>query len=56
VHTLLNIPYVVPDPISFVLNSLPTKRPTSDSKKRYWKYIWPRLTRLMKEIDCLCHD
>ncbi|KAI9270800.1 hypothetical protein BDA99DRAFT_534902 [Phascolomyces articulosus] len=38
------------------LNSLPTKRPTSDSKKRYWKYIWPRLTRLMKEIDRLCHD
>ncbi|KAI9274767.1 hypothetical protein BDA99DRAFT_533378 [Phascolomyces articulosus] len=56
VHTLLNISYVVPDPISFVLNSLPTKRPTSDSKKRYWKYIWPRLTRLMKEIDRLCHD
>ncbi|KAI9277014.1 hypothetical protein BDA99DRAFT_545117 [Phascolomyces articulosus] len=56
VQTLLNIPYVVPDPISFVLNSLPTKRSTSDSKERYWKYIWPRLTRLMKEIDRLCHD
>ncbi|KAI9277252.1 hypothetical protein BDA99DRAFT_430420 [Phascolomyces articulosus] len=56
VHTLLNIPYVVPDLISFVLNSLPTKRPTSDSKERYWKYIRSRLTRLMKEIDRLCHD
>ncbi|KAI9246252.1 hypothetical protein BDA99DRAFT_447358 [Phascolomyces articulosus] len=39
-HAFLNVPYVVPDPISFVLNSPPTKRPTPNSNKRYWKYIW----------------
>ena len=56
VHTNLKIPYVVADPISFVLNSLPTKQPRSNSTKIYWKYLWLRLTRLMKDIDRLCHD
>ena len=39
IHTTLNVPYVVPDPISFVLDSLPTKRPTSNATKRYWKFV-----------------
>ncbi|KAI9494135.1 hypothetical protein BDB00DRAFT_748524, partial [Zychaea mexicana] len=55
-HQRSNIPYGVPDPISYVLDTLPTKRPYQANKRRHWQWLWPRLTTLLADIDRLCHD
>ncbi|KAI9488974.1 hypothetical protein BDB00DRAFT_771599, partial [Zychaea mexicana] len=55
-HVRLKVPFVILDPISFILNSLPRTRPRSTTTKRYWRSCWPRLTSLLRDIDRLCHE
>ena len=54
-HIRLKVPYVVIDPISFKLNTLPTNWPQNPNQRRYWINLWNQLTQLMFDIDALCH-
>ncbi|OBZ84699.1 hypothetical protein A0J61_07258 [Choanephora cucurbitarum] len=54
-HLRLHVPTRVADPISYILNRLPKKRPTKDSSKRYWQFIWPSLINLLLQVDRIQH-
>lgn len=53
-HSRLQIPIIIIDPISFVLNKLPTSPPRSSRIRNYWRRVWSALCLLLTDIDRLC--
>ncbi|KAI8369746.1 hypothetical protein BD560DRAFT_469555 [Blakeslea trispora] len=50
-HLRLHVPYRIDNPIFYILNKLPRKRPPSTLTKQYWHYVWPTLIPLLLIID-----
>ena len=59
-HRRLQMPRSIPDPLSFLLNKLPTskKKPTDKNRSKYiaWSIRWPIICQILHELDYLHHD
>ncbi|KAG1578780.1 hypothetical protein G6F48_011664 [Rhizopus delemar] len=59
-HHRLLMPSTVSDPLSYLLNLLPTsrKKPTIQRRSKYsaWFIRWPIICQILHELDCLHHD
>ncbi|KAG1319162.1 hypothetical protein G6F62_011979 [Rhizopus arrhizus] len=59
-HRRLQLPSTVTDPLSFLLNILPTsrKKPTTQNRSKYaaWFIRWPTICQILHELDYLHHD
>ncbi|ORE11371.1 hypothetical protein BCV72DRAFT_197771, partial [Rhizopus microsporus var. microsporus] len=57
IHTIqcLQMPQTIPDPLSFLLNMLPTRKPRSSNTTRSWIIRWPTICRILYELDYLYH-
>ncbi|KAG1361628.1 hypothetical protein G6F61_014250 [Rhizopus arrhizus] len=54
-HRRLMMPETISDPLSFLLNMLPTKKPRSPSITLSWTIRWPTICRILYELDYLYH-
>ncbi|EPB88091.1 hypothetical protein HMPREF1544_05153 [Mucor circinelloides 1006PhL] len=55
-HRRLMTPETITDPLSFLLNLLPTRRPKSPSKAIPWNIRWPAICTILFELDYLQHS
>jgi len=55
-HRRLMMPETITDPLSFLLNLLPTRRPKSPSKAIPWNIRWPAICTILFELDYLQHS
>ena len=59
-HRRLQMPQSIPDPLSFLLNKLPTsrKKPTDKNRSKHiaWSIRWPIICQILHELDYLHHD
>jgi hypothetical protein len=59
-HHRLLMPSTVSDPLSYLLNLLPTsrKKPTIQRRSKYsaWFIRWPIICQILHELDYLHHD
>ena len=54
-HRKLMMPETISDPLSFLLNMLPTRKPRSPNTVRSWTIRWPTICRILYELDYLFH-
>ncbi|KAG1285509.1 hypothetical protein G6F66_010395 [Rhizopus arrhizus] len=54
-HRRLMMPETISDPLSFLLNMLPTKKPRSPNTTLSWTIRWPTICRILYELDYLYH-
>ncbi|KAG1300341.1 hypothetical protein G6F66_000019 [Rhizopus arrhizus] len=54
-HRRLMMPETISDPLSFLLNMLPTKKPRSPNTTLSWTIRWPTICRILYELDYLHH-
>ncbi|OAD72629.1 hypothetical protein PHYBLDRAFT_169751 [Phycomyces blakesleeanus NRRL 1555(-)] len=45
---------VQPNPIDYVLNMLPLKKPKNNKNNAFWIFTWPILCRIMLDIEQIC--
>ncbi|CAO3657317.1 unnamed protein product [Mucor hiemalis] len=56
VHSRLYLPLTIEDPISFLLNQLPLKKPPRTTLSQAWVYTWLILRTILHELDYYFHD
>ncbi|KAJ8652485.1 hypothetical protein O0I10_011883 [Lichtheimia ornata] len=56
VHQQLAVPSNIKDPISWLLNQLPTSKPKSSERCQYWIKQWPLLCTLLQQMDNIQHN
>ncbi|CDH60968.1 hypothetical protein RO3G_09771 [Lichtheimia corymbifera JMRC:FSU:9682] len=56
VHQQLAVPPTTKDPISWMLNQLPTSKPRSPERCQYWIKQWPILCKILAQIDSIQHN
>jgi hypothetical protein len=54
-HSRLMMPQTISDPLSFLLNILPTRKPRSPNTTLSWGIRWPTICRILYELDYLYH-
>ncbi|PHZ14573.1 uncharacterized protein RHIMIDRAFT_103136 [Rhizopus microsporus ATCC 52813] len=54
-HHRLQIPKSITDPLSLLLNKLPTRRPHSFQTKSFWTIRWPVICAILHELDHIYH-
>ncbi|KAG1124899.1 hypothetical protein G6F42_009198 [Rhizopus arrhizus] len=54
-HRRLMMPETISDPLSFLLNMLPTKKHRSPNTTLSWTIRWPTICRILYELDYLYH-
>ncbi|ORE22747.1 hypothetical protein BCV71DRAFT_285132 [Rhizopus microsporus] len=54
-HRRLVMPETISDPLSFLLNMLPTRKPRSPNTALSWTTRWPTVCRILYELDYLYH-
>ncbi|KAG1128454.1 hypothetical protein G6F42_005961 [Rhizopus arrhizus] len=54
-HRRLMMPETISDPLSFLLNMLPTKKHRSPNTTLSWTIRWPIICRILYELDYLYH-
>ncbi|KAG1180414.1 hypothetical protein G6F70_001482 [Rhizopus microsporus] len=54
-HRKLMMPETISDPLFFLLNMLPTRKPRSPNTVRSWTIRWPTICRILYELDYLYH-
>ena len=54
-HRKLMMPETISDPLSFLLNMLPTRKPRSPNTVSSWTIRWPTICRILYELDYLFH-
>ncbi|ORE03537.1 hypothetical protein BCV72DRAFT_213083 [Rhizopus microsporus var. microsporus] len=54
-HCRLMVPQAIPDPLSFLLNMLPTRKPRSPNTTLSWSIRWSAICRILYELDYLYH-
>ncbi|KAI8143048.1 hypothetical protein BJV82DRAFT_558852 [Fennellomyces sp. T-0311] len=55
IHSTLNLPHDIDDPISYLLNRLPNKPPRSQAARNYWKSKWPQLCAILETLNKHCN-
>jgi hypothetical protein len=55
-HSRLCLPRSIEDPLSFLLNLLPHRKPRDPQDASAWSYRWPVICILLQELDYLIHD
>ncbi|KAI7899791.1 uncharacterized protein BX663DRAFT_520433 [Cokeromyces recurvatus] len=50
------MPETIEDPLSFLLNQLPTKEPVSSHSVIPWHIRWPSICFILHELDQLQHN
>ncbi|OBZ80445.1 hypothetical protein A0J61_11505, partial [Choanephora cucurbitarum] len=55
-HCRLLMPESIGDPLSFLLNILPTRRPRSFDAATAWTVRWPVICTILYELDHLQHS
>ena len=56
VHDRLFLPSTIDDPISFLLNLLPLRKPRRPESYASWVVRWPLLCQILHELDHFFHD
>jgi hypothetical protein len=54
-HRRLMMPEAISDPLSFLLNMLPTRKSRSPNTTLSWSIRWPTICRILYELDYLYH-
>ncbi|PHZ12829.1 uncharacterized protein RHIMIDRAFT_137672 [Rhizopus microsporus ATCC 52813] len=54
-HRRLMIPQTISDPLFFILNMLPTKKPRPPNTTLSWTIRWPNICRILYELDYLSY-
>ncbi|PHZ08681.1 uncharacterized protein RHIMIDRAFT_72016 [Rhizopus microsporus ATCC 52813] len=54
-HHRLQIPKSITDPLSLLLNKLPTRRPRSFQTRSFWTIRWPVICAILHELDHIYH-
>ncbi|KAI8351147.1 hypothetical protein BD560DRAFT_409349 [Blakeslea trispora] len=55
-HRRLAMPEPTADPLSFLLNILPVRRPRSFEAVIAWSLRWPAICQILYELDYLQHS
>ncbi|KAI7903543.1 uncharacterized protein BX663DRAFT_471440 [Cokeromyces recurvatus] len=55
-HHRLQMPRTVTDPLSFLLNQLPTKKLKCSQDMAPWTIRWPAICTILHEMDYLFHE
>ncbi|KAG1511296.1 hypothetical protein G6F46_007124 [Rhizopus delemar] len=55
-HRRLQLPEMIVDPLSFLLNKLPRRTQHSFQAVLPWSLRWPTICTILYELDYLCHD
>ncbi|KAI8359162.1 hypothetical protein BD560DRAFT_374484 [Blakeslea trispora] len=55
-HRRLAMPESIADPLSFLLNILPVRRPRSFEAAIAWSLRWPAICQILYELDYLQHS
>ncbi|KAI9485897.1 MAG: hypothetical protein EXX96DRAFT_546942 [Benjaminiella poitrasii] len=55
-HRRLQMPETIENPLSFLLNQLPTKKPVSSHSVSPWHIRWPSICLILDELDQLQYN
>ncbi|CEP14724.1 hypothetical protein [Parasitella parasitica] len=56
IHSRLQLPESIQDPLSFLLNLLPLKNPTNAQYSASWAVRWPAICLILYELDHIFHN